>query len=143
MGRTTATLLFLAFYVAGFALVAELNASYIIEDAVVGPPIIAAIYALFFSPSAAAAIVVLRRQKIGRATRALLTLAIAALPAIGIAVLFAAAQSERYAISMQRTGVGLGILVGMNLLFTAAFLIAGKRADRPSVESGKGRSTAV
>jgi hypothetical protein len=56
MSRVVPAILFLGTYVLLLFLVAELNASFLIHDAVVGPVVVGRTFALFLAPAAISAI---------------------------------------------------------------------------------------
>jgi hypothetical protein len=143
MDRTATGLLFVGSYIAGLILVAELNAAYIIRDAVISPVAVAIIYAVIFSPSVGAAVLVLlRTHQITRSIRVALALSFAVSLAVGLEILFAAGQSQLLERVLQRTDVGIAILGGMNLSFISAFIFVGTRFGRRSPEHVSSRRAA-
>lgn len=133
LDKVRAVVVFTAFYLGGIFLVADLNAAYILRDAVVGPALVAIFYAVFFTPAFIAAVGVLLFTRASARLRLGLASSFAVSIATGFALLFAAAQSTALADAIKRSDSE--VIVAMNAFYAGAFMLVGLLLRRKETRS--------
>jgi hypothetical protein len=133
MTRFAAALLFAFAYAFSLVAVAELNADYILRDAVIGTLTVALFYSAFLAPAALAAVGTLTIARMGTRLRFSLAAIFALSIGVAVEILFASAQSQAFT-QLQRFADAT-LFTATNVILVCAFIAVGVVTHRRSARA--------
>ena len=125
-------------YLGGLLVVADQNAADLLLNADVGPPVVAATFAVMFLPSACTAVAILRRMRTGPGVRTVLAFLFGALVAVVAKLIFVPSQWD-LVVGTRRSEFVMAAVFGANVFFVVTFFFTAGRIEnrfrRPDYKS--------